>query len=162
MRGVKSLVLAIAIAASLAVGATSADAQEAATPAERTAAEAISQIRSPYCPGLMLEVCPSPQAELLRDSIRVAASQGRSADVIVEDVLARHGEEWRAIPKRSGVGLWAWLATPVAFLVGLAAVVAWLRSRRGPSVAVAGEMTDEDRAELEAALREFDRAEARA
>jgi cytochrome c-type biogenesis protein CcmH/NrfF len=130
--------------------------------ARKTADAAISRIRSPYCPGLMLEVCPSSQAEALRDSIRVAAAQGQSARAIVEDVLARHGEEWRAVPRRSGAGLLAWLILPLALVVG--GLVLWGRIKvmrtQGPARAAAGApMSEEERAKLAAALREFEHAE---
>jgi cytochrome c-type biogenesis protein CcmH/NrfF len=130
--------------------------------ARKTAEAAIARIRSPYCPGLMLEVCPSTPAEALRDSIRVMAAQGQSAEAIVEDVLARHGEEWRAVPKRSGAGLLAWLILPLALVVG--ALVLWGRIKvmrsQGPAPAVAGAaMSDEERARLAVALREFEQAE---
>lgn len=135
-----------------------------ASAAEKTAGDAISQLRSPYCPGLMLEVCPSQPAEMLRDSIREMAVGGMSSDDIVENVLARHGEEWRAIPKRSGAGLWAWLAPPFALLAGTAVIALWLRSRpKTPDLVPVGHVaiTDDDRARLDAAIAELERAEAR-
>lgn len=121
---------------------------------------AISQLRSPYCPGLMLEVCPSAQAELLRDSIRALAAQGRTANEIVEWTLARHGEEWRAVPRRSGIGLWAWIVPPAVLLLGAVLLVFWLRSRRraAPAASVPeGPLSDEDRARVDQALREWER-----
>lgn len=122
------------------------------------AVEAISRLRSPYCPGLMLEICPSPQAGLLRDSIYDLAAQGMSADEIEEWMIARHGEEWRGVPKRSGAGLWAWLIPPALLLAGAAAIVHRLRAARA-NASPAPEQTDlseGDRTELAAALREWD------
>ena len=120
---------------------------------------AISQLRSPYCPGLMLEVCPSWQAELLRDSIRDLAAAGHTSDEIVEWTLARHGEEWRAVPKRNGWGLWAWLAPPLVLLGGLALVWGKLRSLRrsrgSDREPAAPELSTEDKEELAAALRDW-------
>ena len=130
--------------------------------AKAVAQDAISRLRSPYCPGLMLEVCPSEQAELLRDSIRAMAAQGTAADDIVEDVLARHGEEWRAVPRKSGVGLWAWIATPLVLLLGVLLVVARLRRMRGgaePAPAPAGGLSAEDRERLQAALADHEGGE---
>lgn len=137
-------------------------AQVAEEQARKTAEAAISRIRSPYCPGLMLEVCPSSQAEALRDSIRQMAARGQSAERIIEDVLARHGEEWRAVPKRSGAGLLAWLILPLALVVG--GMVLWgrvkvMRSQGPAPVAAGGLMSEEERARLDAALREFEQAE---
>ena len=59
--------LLLVLAAAAGLGAAAPVWAQDRTPAtEAVATEAISQIRSPYCPGLMLEVCPSQQAEFLR------------------------------------------------------------------------------------------------
>jgi cytochrome c-type biogenesis protein CcmH/NrfF len=160
LRGLRGL--GFLVAALMIVVAAPMAAQVPAEKAQKTADAAIARLRSPYCPGLMLEVCPSSQAEMLRDSIHAAAAQGQSASAIVEDVLARHGEEWRAVPKRSGAGLLAWLIMPLALLVG--GLVLWKRvavmRRQGPALAAAdAPVSDEERMRLNAALREFERAE---
>lgn len=160
-RGLRGLGLS-AVVAMLVLVAAPAFAQVSAGQAQKTADAAIARLRSPYCPGLMLEVCPSSQAELLRDSIRAAAAQGQSAEQIVEEVLARHGEEWRAVPRRSGVGLLAWLILPFALVAG--GLVLWGRIKvmrsQGPALAVAdAPVSDDERARLDEALREFERAE---
>ena len=137
---------------------------QARTPeTEAVATQAIGEIRSPYCPGLMLEVCPSPQADFLRDSIRTLAAEGQSARQIVERVVAAHGEEYRALPKRSGPGMWAWVMPPLVLLAGLA-LVAWRiarlrRIRAGIVEPAAAPLSDEERARVDAALRGFDREE---
>ncbi|HEV2131671.1 MAG TPA: cytochrome c-type biogenesis protein CcmH [Longimicrobiaceae bacterium] len=131
-------------------------------PDSDVARAAIGQLRSPYCPGLMLEVCPSGQAEMLRDSIRMLAQEGRSASHIVEWMIANHGEEWRAVPKRSGAGLWAWVLPPLALLFGVGVVAAKLRSMRSREETVgseSAEMTEADRDRLATALREWEHAE---
>jgi cytochrome c-type biogenesis protein CcmH/NrfF len=162
MRMRARLLLALAAAAGLGAAAPVwAQARTAAT--EATAMEAIGQIRSPYCPGLMLEVCPSQQAEFLRDSIRTLAAEGVPAQAIVERVIAAHGEQFRALPKRSGAGMWAWVMPPLVLLVGLA-LVAWRiarlrRVRAGVVEPDAAPLSDEERGRLEAALRGFDREE---
>jgi cytochrome c-type biogenesis protein CcmH len=156
--------LLLALAAAAGLGAAAPVWAQARTPAtEAVAVEAIAQIRSPYCPGLMLEVCPSQQAEFLRDSIRTMAAEGRPAQDIVETVLAAHGEQYRALPKRSGAGMWAWVMPPLVLLGGLA-LVAWRiarlrRIRAGIAEPAAAPLSDEERARLEAALRGFDREE---
>ncbi len=125
------------------------------------AREAISKIRSPYCPGLMLEVCPTREAQALRDSIHQGARAGVSADSLLERVVRAHGEEYRAFPKRSGAGLLAWLMPPLALLAGLGVVVVALRRLLGPGVkgeAAAG-LSDEDRGRLDRALEQFDALE---
>lgn len=125
---------------------------------------AIDRIKSPYCPGLMLEVCTSSGGAMLRDSIQRMAEAGLSSDSIVEVVLGEYGQEWRAEPLRSGTGLWAWVIPPGVLVAGLALVGIVLARRRSaagappaatPSVAVAA--VDEER--LKAALREMDEQE---
>jgi cytochrome c-type biogenesis protein CcmH/NrfF len=88
---------------------------------------AISRLLSPYCPGLMLDQCPSDAARILRDSIHALALQGWNSDAIEAWMLSNHGEQYRAVPKRSGAGLLAWLLPPLALLLGLGGVGAVLR-----------------------------------
>lgn len=126
------------------------------------AVEAVTRLKSPFCPGFMLEVCPSPQAAELRDTIEVLARSGMESDEIIEWVLARYGEEWRALPKTEGKGLVAWLGPPVALLLGIGVVVLalarLLRRRRdedGWDEASPGLSAAEER-RLAQAVREFD------
>jgi cytochrome c-type biogenesis protein CcmH/NrfF len=143
------------------LGAYPAEAQrlqqrENAIEAER----AIAQLRSPYCPGFMLEICPSAPAVALRDSLYDMAAEGWKADELVEWMLANHGEEWRGVPKRSGAGLWAWVMPPLALLVGLGVFVGWLRANRSDEEKLAGgsrdDLSDADRAKIASALREWE------
>ena len=122
--------------------------------------DAISKILSPFCPGQMLETCPSETAAALRDSINAMAHGGMAADSIIELVLAAHGEEYRAFPKRTGTGLLAWAIPPAVLVAGLAVVVLALRRLVGPAPAPAGaDLTDEQRERLDAALAELEEME---
>jgi cytochrome c-type biogenesis protein CcmH/NrfF len=130
-------------------------------PAEAT--RAIGKIKSPYCPGQMLEVCPSPGGAALRDSIADLAEQGWDADRIVEWVVARHGEEYRAVPPRTAGGFVAW-TMPAFGAVMLFLGTLWLLQRmRGepkPLAAPAGAtVSEEEEARLRAAMRELDAEE---
>ena len=119
---------------------------------------AIDRLRSPFCPGLMLEVCPSPQAKLLRDTIQVMAQGGASADSLVSWMLANYGEEYRAVPRARGSGLWAWLMPPLALLGGLVAVVVALRhfrARRESDPPSLEPLSEEDETVLASALQEL-------
>lgn len=124
---------------------------------------AIDRLRSPYCPGLMLEVCPSPQAKLLRDSIQALAWQGASTDSLVDWMLANHGEEYRAVPQARGSGLFAWLMPPLALVAGLVVVVValqHLKGRRDTSPPDEEEaLSEEDEEALEEALDELKKSE---
>lgn len=126
----------------------------------RTANEAMAQLRSPVTPFHTVDMCPSVPA--LRDSIRFAAATGLSTEAIVEDVIARHGEQVRLLPKRRGVGLLAWLIPPLAVLVGGALLVRRLNRSRAAAAAFPVpevEVSDSDRLALSAAMREMEAAE---
>lgn len=122
---------------------------------------AIDRIKSPYCPGMMLEVCTSAGGAMLRDSIQHMAEAGLSADSIVELVIAEYGEEWRAEPLRSGTGLWAWLLPPGILVGGLAVVGAVLAHRRRleREAAPIREVAPEEDERIRAALKELDEEE---
>ena len=124
--------------------------------------EAISRLKSPYCPGLMLEVCTSYTGALLRDSMQVMAREGWTTDELVEWMLDRHGEEYLAYPPVSGSGLLAWLVPPAAIILGIVAVVMALRyMRRGapPENTVSTELSSEDEERLREAMKDMDSAE---
>lgn len=124
------------------------------------AREAISKILSPFCPGQMLETCPSLTAAALRDSINAMAHDGAAADSILELILAAHGEEYRAYPRGTGTGLLAWTIPPAVLVAGLAVVVLVLRRLKGPAPAGGqGGLTDEQRDRLDAALAELEETE---
>lgn len=156
-------ILAAVLAGQMAVGAVLASAtQEPGTAVHPAAREAISTLWSPYCPGLMLEVCPSSGATAMRDSIDVLARSGLGADSIVDLMVAEYGEEYRAVPLRRGVGGLAWFIPPVALLAGFALVALVLaRRRRGATDAAPARTLDaSDEARLREAMRELDAAEA--
>jgi cytochrome c-type biogenesis protein CcmH/NrfF len=121
--------------------------------------EAIGQLRSPYCPGLMLEVCPSPDAAILRDSIEMLAQEGWESEDLVEWMIANHGEEWRAIPKTRGTGILAWVLPPAALFMGLGIVAVVLRRIAPPKekeVSAKVDLSDDDLAKMKDALRELE------
>ncbi len=154
-----------AVAASVACAAPSpASAQDSVSGSARIlhpeAQEAISRIRSPFCPGLMLEVCPSGPAQALRDSLDAQAETGLRADSLVEMVIASWGEEYRAVPKASGAGLLAWVMPPVALGVGLGLVLLALRRLRAPAGSrPAADLSAEEQARVRQALADFEQME---
>jgi cytochrome c-type biogenesis protein CcmH/NrfF len=109
-------------------------------------------------------MCPSPEAAALRDTVMMEALAGRSAGQIVEGVIARRGEQMRILPKESGVGLWAWLLPPSILVLGAGVVAVRLaqlkRGRRGIVPIAPATLSDDERAQVEAALRGFEQGEA--
>jgi cytochrome c-type biogenesis protein CcmH/NrfF len=123
---------------------------------------AIDRITSPYCPGMMLEVCTSSGGAMLRDSAQSWAVQGLPADSIVERIVSEYGEEYRAEPLASGAGFWAWILPPAALLVGLGSVGLVLARRRRVDRGVSGDpapVDPADEARLREAIREMEEAE---
>jgi cytochrome c-type biogenesis protein CcmH/NrfF len=103
------------------------------------ALKAIDRLLSPYCPGFMLEVCPSSEAQRLRDDIHARAMTGANANELVEWMVGEYGEQYRAVPKRTGAGFWAWILPPLALILGSFGV--WMALRRfgpRPEPALAG------------------------
>ncbi len=124
--------------------------------------EAIARLKSPYCPGQMLEVCTSYTGALLRDSMQAMAREGWTTDELVDWMLANHGEEYLAYPAASGAGLLAWLVPPAAIILGMLVVVAALRyMRQGapPVEAASAELSPEEEDRLREAMKEMDSAE---
>jgi cytochrome c-type biogenesis protein CcmH/NrfF len=132
---------------------------------------AVSRLLSPFCPGLMLEQCPVEASRVLRDSMHALALQGWNADAIEAWMLSNHGEQYRAVPRRSGAGLLAWIFPPLALLLGLGFVGLVLqRVTRGRStgaeeatsagVATMAEasppLSPEEEARLKAAIQEME------
>lgn len=138
-----------------------ADSQDAAiSSATRAVADrAQGRIRSPFCPGLMLEVCPTPDAARLRDTIQTWAERGVTADSIVSLIVAQYGEEYRGYPQTEGKGWLAWLVPPGAILLGVLAIVAALKHLRRAGEARALPVTQADQEEVRRALREMEEAE---
>jgi cytochrome c-type biogenesis protein CcmH/NrfF len=122
---------------------------------ETAASRIFSATMSPFCPGLLLSNCPSPQAGVLRDTIRTWLAAGVPADSIRSMLLAVYGEQVRAAPRPGGFGLLAWVVPGAALVAGGLGVAWWLRRvSRGASPAEPGPgaLTPEETTRLEREL----------
>ncbi len=89
-------------------------------------------LMSPYCPGLSLASCPSPQADSLRKAIAVRFAQGEPVAEITDSLVAHYGPSIRGSPEFEGFGAVAFLA-PVLLLVGGGLFISrWLRRNVRP------------------------------
>lgn len=158
-------VVSILVTAAAALWAAApVSAQGSGDRARDVAHAAEEQLRSPVTPSHTLDMCPSPEAGALRDSVLAMAAGGMTAGQIVETVIARRGEQMRIVPQERGVGLWAWLLPPAVLVIGIGIVAQRLNAlRRGRAGAAAAEpagaMSEIERAQVEAALRGFERGE---
>jgi cytochrome c-type biogenesis protein CcmH len=119
---------------------------------------AIKKLRSPYCPGLMLEVCPTATAKVLRDTLQAMAHAGAPSDSIVAWMLAQYGEEYRAVPRARGSGLLAWIVPPLALVGGFVLVLMALkhfRSKEEESSLPPRSLSAEEESILAEALQEL-------
>jgi cytochrome c-type biogenesis protein CcmH/NrfF len=155
-----ALLAAAALGAAAPVSAQGVDtgrAQDVARAAEE-------QLRSPVTPSHTLDMCPSAEAQALRDTVFAMAVAGMSSPRIVERVIATRGEQMRIVPRQSGAGLWAWVLPPLVLVAGTVVVVLGLmrlrRGRAGVPEAPAEVLSDDERARVDAALRQFERGEA--
>lgn len=126
------------------------------------AEKAIASLKSPYCPGFMLEVCTSPQAAVLRDSLQTMAEAGGTADELIDWVLANHGDTLLAMPRAEGRGLVAWVVPPAVFLLGLTVVVLALRTMKrnaGPEDDKSAELSSAEEARLAGAIKQLEEEE---
>jgi len=96
------------------------------------------RVMSPYCPGKVLATCGSGQADELRQEVRRELAAGKPADEIEAALYYRFGDSIRSEPKKSGVGLVAWVVPAVLLLATGTWLVLWLRRARRPITESAG------------------------
>jgi len=127
-------------------------------PTHPEGARAIGRLRSPFCPGFMLENCTSGTAATLRDSLNTLAAEGWTAESLVDWMVGNHGEQYRAMPKIGRGGLLAWLGPPLFLLAGLSLVVVVLRRIRAhaPVPVPLSPLSPQEESRIEAALRELE------
>jgi copper(I)-binding protein/cytochrome c-type biogenesis protein CcmH/NrfF len=82
---------------------------------------------SPYCPGLSLATCPSPQADSLRKAIAVRFNNGEPINAITESLVAHYGPNIRGSPTMDGFGAVAFLVPAMLFVGGGLFILRWLR-----------------------------------
>lgn len=95
-------------------------------------------IMSPYCPGLTLSSCPSPQADSLRKAIAVRYNAGETPAQITESLVEHYGPSVRGAPTVEGFGLAAYLGPVVVLLVGAVLILRWLRKHQHRAGRAAG------------------------
>jgi len=102
------------------------------------------ELMSPFCPGRTLASCPSPQAAELVQWIVLQEASGATKEEVIEQLIARHGEEILGAPPAEGITLWAYVfpvfgilaGAGIAFIV-LRRIVAGDRETGAPAVVVA-------------------------
>ncbi len=142
-----ALVLSVGLSS---VALTHAYAQVSSDELDRRSVQVYQQVLSPFCPGRSLNDCPSSKAHDLKLEMRQRLEQGVAPEVVVEDVVRRFGEQYRAVPQNAGFGKLVWLV-PLAFLIG-GAVLALLLARGRRTEVSSGKISDDLKKEIETEL----------
>ena len=136
--------------------ATSAMCDERTEALDKQSYEMYQQVFSPFCPGRSLNDCPSSKAHELKAEMRTKLEQGVPEQEILNEVFARFGDKYRAVPLFEGFGRMVWLA-PLAFLtlgfvIALGVVLRRKKTvstlRRSPESVLSAEMEREIESEL--------------
>jgi cytochrome c-type biogenesis protein CcmH len=120
--------------------------------------EVASELRCVTC-GTPLDVSNAPVAERMKAQIELRISQGATKDEIKAEFVREFGEQVLATPKKSGLGLVAWLLPALAVVAGLAAIPLVTRqwAKRNPTgSAAAAELSPDDAARLQRELDAFE------
>ncbi len=116
------------IFAALLLGASTATAGgEAAASPEGWAYKVPRDLMSPFCPGVTLSACTSPQADELRMWLIVQEASGRTREDVEAELFERYGDVLRSAPRATGFGLTAYAFPVIAFLAGGVFVAVFLR-----------------------------------
>lgn len=113
---------------------------------DKAAAQAEAQVlfrevMSPFCPGLTLADCPSPNAFDLRKDIQARLERGESRESIVDALVAQYGTQLLSDPSDTPIGRVVW-GVPFLLAVLAAGLLAILvrrmtRGQQAESAAVA-------------------------
>ena len=101
---------------------------------ESDAQELFSSTMSPFCPGRLLNDCPSSAAHELKVKIRQKLAGGESKQELMNYLLTLYGEEVRAAPEYEGFGRVAWLATPLFVFIGIGLISLWVQGKSKVSI----------------------------
>lgn len=118
-------------------------------PVDRTY-ELEQRLRCPVCKSVSIAESMSDTARAMRQSVQEQVSAGRSDEEIIDHFRARYGDWVVLDPPAGGSTLALWL---IPGAVGLAGAVTVLLRPRSPNAAE-GELSDDDRERVQAAMRQ--------
>jgi cytochrome c-type biogenesis protein CcmH len=124
-----------------------------ADPALEARARAISkEVRCLVCRNESIDDSNAALARDLRLLVRERLTAGDSDDEVRRYLVDRYGEFVLLKPEFSAANAALWLAGPIAFLLGLTAIVAYHRTRRPHAEAREAPLTDEEKRRLDEIL----------
>ena len=147
MRIILILVLALLVAAP--VQAVQPDEILADSALEARARVLSKELRCLVCRNESIDDSNAGLARDLRLLVRERLTAGDSDAEVLDYLVERYGEFVLLKPKFSIANAALWLAGPIAFLIGLIAVTAYLRTRRPRAAANEAPLSDEEKRRLD-------------
>ena len=149
------LILALMVAVPLAGPAWAVQPDEIlADPVLEARARAISkEVRCLVCRNESIDDSNAKLARDLRLLVRERLVAGDSDAEVRDYLVERYGEFVLLKPKFSAANAALWLAGPIAFLLGLLAIVAYHRTRRPHAEAREAPLSDEEKQRLDDILK---------
>lgn len=121
---------------------------------EARAREISKDVRCLVCRNESIDDSSAGLARDLRLLVRERLVAGDSDAEVLDYLVERYGEFVLLKPRYSAANAALWLAGPAAFLIGLIAIAAYLRSRRPQAAANEVPLSDEERRRLDEILKE--------
>lgn len=149
------IVLSLLLAVPAAVGPAQAVLPDEilADPVLEARARAISdELRCLVCRSESIDESNADLARDLRILLRERLVAGDTDAEVKDFMVARFGEFVLLKPRFSLGNALIWLSGPIVFLIGLLAVIAYMRARRRASAAIEAPLSDSERKRLEEIL----------
>lgn len=125
-----------------------------ADPALEGRARAISkELRCLVCQNESIDDSNADLARDLRLLVRERLMQGDTDQQVLDYLVQRYGEFVLLKPRFSAANAALWLAGPLTFLIGLGAIVVFLRGRRSQAASSEAPLTEEETAALKRILK---------
>lgn len=156
----KALILAMAFIAATPASSVEPDEILKDTALEERARHVSQLLRCLVCRNETIDESNAPLARDLRIIVRELIQDGRTDDEVIAHVVDRYGEFVLFKPAVQGMNWFLYLAGPVLFLLASLSAVLYLRRRSGGAGADEGELSSDERAELDRIFRNGGQPEA--
>lgn len=144
----RAILLILALLLAVPAAAVQPDEMLADPGLEARAREISKEVRCLVCRNESIDDSNAELARDLRILVRERLVAGDSDAEVLSYLVDRYGEFVLLKPKFSAANAALWLAGPVAFLIGLGAIIAYLRARRPQAAANEVPLSDAEKKRL--------------
>ena len=156
MRGLRAAAAMLALVAAQAAWAVQPDEVLADPALEHRAREIGQMLRCPVCQGENIDESNAPISRDLRLYVRERLVAGDSDAQVIDAVTERFGEFVLFEPRAEGGNLILYWAGPLMALIAALSAFLFLRTRRPEAAPAPAALTAEERARLDALMRDQD------